>query len=179
MTSPTFEADTGRRLRALEDQLYDLQRERRASPSTMDNCPTGTIAAFLSATPPQGWLLLDGGTTVTADTHPALYAYLTANGLSATLPDFIGKFLVGAGGVYSATSTGGSADLVVPSHSHTIDANTTQAEAAGMGLAVLTAFADRVLVSATAADMSTASTGVSGTGANLPPYQGVFWMIRT
>lgn len=195
MVANSTELDTGRRLKALEDALYNLQRERRDAPQTEDNCPTGTIAAFLSATPPQGWLLLDGSVTVTATTHPALHAYLTANGLSTTLPDFTGRFLVGAGGTYTATSTGGTADLVVPSHTHPgfdhnhgIDANTTVAEASGVGLTVTSAFADRVIVAATVTDMTTGtdgaayntgSTGVSGTGANLPPYQGAYWMIRT
>lgn len=209
MTANSTEADIGRRLAAVEEGLYNLQRERKDAPSTLDNVKTGTVAGFLTSSVPQGWLLLDGQ-TITAANWPALASYLTANGMSLTLPDYTDRFPVGAGNLYTSTSTGGSADAAVVSHTHTgpshnhamadhnhgIDANTTQAEASGVGLTVASAFADRVLVKGTVTDMATGadgaayntasggtgatgSAGASGTGANLPPYRGLYWMIRT
>lgn len=178
MTANSDAPDQDRRLREIERALYNLQRERSLPGSPLDNCPTGMVAGFLSSNPPQGWIMLDGS-SVTAAAYPSLYAYLTSNGFSTTLPDYRDRFPVGAGNLYTHTSTGGSADANVVSHTHTIDANTTVAEAAGMGLTVQTAFADRVLVSGTASDMATASSGATGTNANLPPYRGLYWMIRT
>ncbi len=178
MTANSDVADLGRRLRLLEEALYNLQRERSDVESTSDRVKTGTITFSLASAVPQGWLLMVGQTITAAD-WPALASYLTSNGLSLTLPDTRDMFLVGAGGAYAVASTGGSADLVVPTHTHAIDAGVTTPEAAGMGLAVLTAFADRVLVTGTAADIAIDSTGVSPTGANIPPYLAVYWMIRT
>jgi microcystin-dependent protein len=178
VTANSDSPDVGRRLRAVEEAVYNLQRERSDVESTSDRVKTGTIAASLTSAVPQGWLLLNGQ-TISATDWPALAAYLTSHSLSLTLPDMRNRFLVGAGAAYASGATGGSADAVVVAHDHDIDANTTQAEAAGMGLAVLTAFEDRVLVSGTATDMFTATTGVSGTDANLPPYLAVYWMIRT
>ncbi len=178
MTANNNEPDTGRRLRAVEDALYNLQRERQLLGSPLDNVPTGTIAGFLTQNPPQGWILV-AGQVITAAAYPALYAYLVANSLSTTLPDYADKFLVGAGNTYTSTSTGGSANSVVVTHTHPIDANTTLAENPGQGTTTSANFQDRVLVSGTGTDISTASTGSSGTNANLPPYRGVYWMIRT
>lgn len=193
MTANSTEADMGRRLMAIEDALYNLQRERRDSLSTIDNCPTGMVAGFQTSTPPQAWLPLDGSVTVTALSHPALYAYLTANGLSLTLADWRGKMPIGAGGTYSGTSTGGSADSTVTTHTHPgfdhthgTNVKPTSAEASGFGLTASTSFENRVRINGTGdttgtdgAAYNTGSSGVSGTGTNLPPYRGLYWMIRT
>ena len=179
MTANSSAPDFDRRLRALEDQLYNLQRERTLPASTLDNCPTGMVAGFLSYNPPQGWLPLDG-TVVTQAAHPKLYAYLVANGYSTTLPDYRDRFVVGAGNLYTHTSTGGSADAAVVSHTHGLNLRPTSAEAGGYGLPPNdqdVAFEDRVRVDGSG-DVS-ASAGSSGTGANLPPYRGLYWMIRT
>lgn len=181
MTANSTEADTGRRLRALEEAVFNLQRERQLLGSTLDNVATGTVAGFLTDNFPPGWLPLDG-TVVTASGYPALYAYLTANGLSTTLPDYRDRFPVGAGNLYNGTSSGGSANAVVVSHTHTTGHASTLPEASGLGLTVTTTFQDRVRVNRASGvgtgDVSD-STGVTGTNANLPPYRGLYWMIRT
>lgn len=192
MTANSTEPDTGQRIKALEEAVYNLQRERSIPGPTIDNCPTGMIAGFLSDTPPAGWILL-AGQSITAAAYPALHAYLTANGFSTTLPDYADKFLVGAGVAYTSTSTGGSANAVVVSHSHPgFDHNhatglhSTASESAGFGLTASASFADRVRVNGAGdttgtdgAAYTTGTTGVAAAGANLPPYQGVYWMIRT
>lgn len=199
--------DTGERLRDVEGDVYNLQRERTAPESTLDNCPTGMVAGFLTANPPQGWLLLNGQ-AVTAAGQPALYAYLTANSLPTTLPDYRDRVPIGAGNLYTSTSTGGSADATAVSHTHSGASHThpgfdhnhgtglhaTGAESGGFGLTASASFADRVRVNgsgdATGTDGAayttgaggtgaTGSSGSSGTGANLPPYRGLYWMIRT
>lgn len=184
MTANSTEADIGRRLAALEEAVFNLQRERSLPGSTLDGCPTGMVAGFLGSILPKGWLLLDG-TVVTAAAYPALYGYLTANGLSTTLPDFVDRFPVGAGNLYNGTSTGGSKDASAVSHTHTTGHAATLAEVAGYGLGPNdqdVAFENRLRVNrATGVGTGdvTDSTGSSGTGANLPPYHGVYWMIRT
>lgn len=207
MTANSTESDVGRRLAAVEEALYNLQRQRSDAPSTMDSVKTGTVAGFLTAAPPQGWLLLNGQ-TITAASWPALASYLTANGMSLTLPDYTDRFPVGAGGLYSTGSTGGSADAAAIAHDHTGPSHThagfdhnhatglhgTGSESAGFGLTASASFSDRVRVNGsgdtTGTDGAayttgaggtgvTSSSGGSGTGANMPPYRGLFWMIRT
>lgn len=152
--------------------------------------PTGAVAGFITDAARSGWLYLDGSTFLEAD-YPDLFAALGGG----TLPNWRNHFLVGAGDLYAGLSTGGSADAIVVEHdhpgfdhTHSIDANTTLAEASGIGLTVQTAFADRVLVSGTVGDIATGSEGASyttgaagssGSGANLPPFAAVFWFIKT
>ncbi len=141
---------------------------------TAGSIPTGMVVAFPRDTPVDGFLFCDGSAVVEA-THPDLYAYLGGG----TLPDYRDRVLIGAGALYDFADTGGSADAVVVDHYHTVDANNTTAEGSGLGLTVQTAFADRVLVSGTVSDMTTSVAGVSGTGANLPPFLAAFYFIKT
>lgn len=181
MSAPSLAPDQDRRLKAIETALYDLQRQRTAEPSSLDNCPTGTVVASLSPRAWAGWLPMQGQ-VITTTNYPALHAYLLSRGLSTTLPDSRDIFWVGAGNLYSVTSTGGSANAVVVSHTHTTGHASTAAEAAGHGAPVTGSFQDRVRVNrsggAGTGDVSD-STGASGTNANLPPYRGIYWMIRT
>lgn len=126
-----------------------------------------------------------------------------------TLPDFRDRFPVGAGTSYSANSQGGSKDATVVSHTHTgttgsggsatgtLDssflsdfgnftsasgvfslsnsyANRSQGAAGtgSQGLATLS-IPDHTHA------FTTDSTGSSGTNANLPPYLGVYFIIKT
>jgi len=68
--------------------------------------PTGVIAMWSGsiATIPSGWYL--------------------CNGTNGT-PDLRDRFIVGAGNTYTPSGTGGSADAIVPSHSHTASSSTT------------------------------------------------------
>lgn len=187
MSAPSLAPDQDRRIRALEDALYNLQRERILPGSTLDNCPTGAVMGFLVSTPPTGWVLLDGS-VVSATTHPALHAFLLSKGLSTTLPDYRDRFLVGAGNLYSGTSTGGSANAVVVSHTHTgpdhVHAQNVSAAVGGSGVrsdydadAASSSFPQGINTGS-AGTGNTGSTGSSGANANLPPYRGIYWMIR-
>ena len=173
MTANSQAPDQDRRLREIERALYNLQRERSFPGSPLDNCPTGMVAGFLSSNPPQGWIMLDGS-VVTAAAFPSLYAYLTSNGFSTTLPDYRDRFPVGAGNLYTHTSTGGSADAIVVAHTH---AQNVSAAFGGSG--VRTDYDADAASDPFPQGINTGSTGSSGTGANLPPYRGLYWMIRT
>lgn len=158
---------------------------------------TGAMLMWPTATAPSGFLLCNGQ-TVSRSTYAALFAILgvvfgSGDGSTTfTLPDYRDRMPVGAGTTYSANSTGGSKDAVVVSHTHTATSVVTDpthkhggasyGNPAGYEPGPYTAvsgggtdFASTGITVAT----TNASTGVSGTNANLPPYLGVYFIIKT
>ena len=118
---------------------------------------------------PNGWRLCDG-----------------TNGT----PNLRDRFIVGAGSAYSVDDTGGSADAVVVSHTHTITdpghdhtyvGQTT--EVVVEGTAGTETVDSDVGISSTTSTETTGITidseGVSGTNANLPPYYALAFIMRT
>ena len=114
--------------------------------------------------------------------------WLLCNGASST-PDLRGKFVVGAGGTYSVAATGGSADAVVvshthtatvtdPGHSHTVTSSSSPPYSAG-GNAVFGPATQTTSTATTGITVSNASTGVSGTNANLPPYYALCYIMKS
>jgi microcystin-dependent protein len=85
--------------------------------------PIGIITMFGGASAPPGgvWLACDN-TEYEVVIYPELAAVL-GNAASGKfrVPNLKDRFPVGSGGAYAANSTGGSADMVVPKHSHAID----------------------------------------------------------
>lgn len=160
--------------------------------STPTYVPTGGMLMWGTSSAPTGYLLCNGA-AVSRSTYSALYAVLgTAYGsgdgsTTFNVPDFRDRFPVGAGTTYSANSSGGSADAVVVSHTHTItDSGHTHNYTAMNGSATLGASAGgNVQAGGTTATASATtgisinSSGVSGTNANLPPYLGVYFIIKT
>ena len=64
--------------------------------------PVGTVAVWASATPPSGWVLVDGQTVTSSSNYPELCQVLNggtlcASGVTKTIPDFRGYFLRGLG----------------------------------------------------------------------------------
>ena len=128
------------------------------------------------------------------------------NGSNGT-PDLRDRFVVGAGSTYSVNATGGSADSVVVSHSHSAGVSDPQHshqtgviptgdEASGYGLSKVGGFVNRVMVTAdsggfnsnsgkstsnagTGISVSISSTGSSGTNANLPPYYALCYIMKS
>lgn len=125
---------------------------------------------------PTGWVLCDGNNST---------------------PDLRNRFVLGAGNSYSVGATGGSKDAIVVSHTHTATSTVTDpghvhAEQAGEGYKAgvnnyagnanyntssryNTASATTGITVATAI----ASTGSSGTDANLPPYYALCFIMKT
>ena len=142
----------------------------------------GMIVMWSGATVPSGWLLCNGTGTL-------------SNGQA--VPDLRGKFIIGTGAGALIGDTGGSANSVVVDHSHTAVAETggshshptsfnnqagVDGDSWGQGV--------RYNPNATATNSRTgtggehghsvtvASAGVSGIGANLPPYYALAFIIK-
>jgi hypothetical protein len=135
--------------------------------------PSGVILLWSGsiATIPSGWFICDG---------------------TNSTPDLRNRFIVGAGSTYAVAATGGSADAVVVSHTHTAASVVTDpghnhsyiASTLG-GTGGLTATNDSapILNTSTASTGITVattntSTGVSGTNANLPPYYALAYIMK-
>lgn len=163
---------------------------------------TGSLLMWATGVAPSGYLLCDG-TAVSRSTYAALYAVVGdtfgAGDGSTTfnLPDYRDRMPVGAGTTYSAADTGGSADAIVVSHTHTatssvtdpghlhgssIFRNTGSSFQQPGGTESPTSFSFTNTDSATTGitvSTSLSTEGSSGTNANLPPYLGIYFIIKT
>jgi len=110
------------------------------------------------------------------------------NGSNGT-PDLRNRFVVGATSTYAVGATGGSADAVVVSHSHTasdsghshtitnganLNSNITNGGVAG----TTTKASATNETNSASANISVSTTGVSGTNANLPPYYALCYIQK-
>jgi hypothetical protein len=155
---------------------------------TYDNLYGIVDAQPPAATPiPAGGILLWSGSI---GSIPA--GYVLCNGNNGT-PDLRDRFIVGAGSTYAVNATGGSANAVVVSHTHTATSVVTDPGHAhtnglvGGGVNEIgfqtggqekngnTGTATTGITVAT----TNALTGVSGTNANLPPYYALCYIMKT
>lgn len=85
--------------------------------------PTGVIHMWPTNTAPTGYLLCDGS-AVSKQTYNALYITLNnafgSGDTTFNLPDFRNKFPIGVGTTAALGVTGGSADAILVSHTHTV-----------------------------------------------------------
>jgi hypothetical protein len=128
---------------------------------------SGSIASV-----PSGWALCDG---------------------TSGTPDLRNRFIVGAGSTYAVDATGGSADAIVVSHTHTATSTVTDpghnhnifiTGDGGSGRALRGSNADFGTYSTSSnttgitVATTNASTGSSGTNANLPPYYALAYIMK-
>jgi hypothetical protein len=151
----------------------------------------GTIPAA-SSTLPTGMILLWSGSI---GSIPA--GYLLCDGNNST-PDLRNRFIVGAGSTYSVNQTGGSADAIVVSHTHTATSVVTDAghnhtislnnqssqngTVSGGGSIPATSSSTGTTSTATTGitvATTNATSGTSGTGANLPPYYALCYIMKS
>lgn len=167
----------------------------------------GTIAGELkmwpTATAPTGYLMCDGA-LVSRTTYAILFAvvgttYGPGDGSTTfNLPNFKDRMPVGAGITYSANTTGGSKDAIAVSHTHTAtDSGHTHGYAVWFDSSINAGAGNHTQFGSdagqpynntggaakttgnTTTNITVASAGASGTNANLPPYIGIHFIIRT
>ena len=191
---------------------------------TTNIIPAGVIQMWPTGTAPSGFLLCTG-TAVSRTTYAALFAVIGTTfgagdgSTTFNLPNYTNRMPYGT----TVGATGGSADAIVVSHTHTATvsdpthshgasssvsdpghshnvntigasggydpgvalrrANTadgfsgsgTYIQNTATGISVSTSISN----AATGISVSNSTTGVSGSGANLPPYLGINFIIKT
>jgi len=154
-----------------------------SAPTAVAGTNTTQIAttAFVTANSvPSGAILLWSGSVASIPT-----GFVICDGTNST-PDLRNRFVVGAGDTYSVDDTGGSADAVVvshthtvtdPGHNHTVPNSGSQNNSFDSGTTVGN---DTQGTSGTATTgISIASAGESGTNKNLPPYYALAYIMKT
>jgi microcystin-dependent protein len=164
----------------------------------VNGSPTGGLMMWPTVTPPTGWLLCNGQ-AVSRTTYAGLFTVVgtifgTGDGSSTfNLPDYRDRMPVGAGTTFSANTAGGSKDAVVVAHTHTVTITDpghkhtfpTRYDYTGGGHGFQSPY--NGLGTNVNSDTSTATTGitaaasssgVAGTNANMPPYLGIYFIIK-
>ena len=157
-----------------------------------NGAPTGGIIMWGTASAPTGWLLCDGS-AVSRSTYSALFSVVSTTfgvGDGTTtfnVPNYTNRMPYGT----TIGTTGGSADSIVVSHTHTATvtdpghnhtfpygpyntAGPYQIDGSPTNSNTVT-----TSTKTTGITVSNASTGTSGTNANLPPYLGINFIIKT
>jgi hypothetical protein len=154
--------------------------------NTTQIATTAFVQLSATAAIPVGGIILWSGSVATI---PA--GWLLCNGAYST-PDLTDRFVIGAGNTYAPAGAGGSADAITVTHTHVatvVDtghshtAGSTDLSAAGTAKAYRdTTIVGGLLATTTAVtgiSVTNASAGASGTGANLPPYYALCYIIKT
>jgi hypothetical protein len=160
------------------DNLYGIIG---TAPSPATPTPAGVIVLWSGSigSIPSGWALCNG-----------------SNGT----PDLRNRFIVGAGSTYAVDATGGSADAIVVSHTHTATSVVTDPGHVHNAPNNFNFYTSEPQLSLTSAGpnainnqnpstesnttgitvaTTNASTGTSGTNANLPPYYALCYIMKT
>lgn len=167
--------------------------------------PSGALMMWPTSSAPSGWLVANGA-AVSRATYATLFAVLGTtfgSGDGSTtfnLPDYRDRMPIGAGTSYSANSTGGSKDAVVVSHTHTASVTDpghrhTQGDSGQYDFGIYGGASPGVTstnlqngqnnthpytsTEGTGISVSNSTAGVSGTNANLPPYLGIYFIVKT
>ena len=160
-----------------------------AAPGTNTTQIATTAFVTAAAVPafPSGGIIMWSGSIASIP-----IGWLLCNGTSGT-PDLRDRFIVGAGSTYAVAATGGSADAIVVSHTHTA----TVTDPGHLHTLPLTVWASsggsrwsgsagpignsvsQTNSATTGISVTNASTGVSGTNANLPPYYALAYIMKS
>ena len=148
------------------DNLYPILQN---APTSAPAIPSGGIILWSGSTGsvPSGWYLCDG-----------------TNGT----PDLRNSFIVGAGNTYAVGATGGTADAIVVSHTHTVidpghshnafGSNQFLVNGGGTNGATGTGATFFSTTASATTGITNQSTGVSGTNQNLPPYYALAYIQK-
>jgi len=149
------------------------------------------LYGIINAQPPAATPIPTGGILLWSGSIGSIPAgYVLCNGNNGT-PDLRNRFIVGAGSTYAVDATGGSADAIVVSHTHTatvtdpghnhiissaastVPTNSNQAPFPANNGSTVSSTAT------TGITVTNASAGTSGTNANLPPYYALCYIMKT
>jgi len=134
---------------------------------------------------PSGGIIIWSGSQASIPT-----GWLLCNGSNST-PDLRDRFIVGAGSTYAVAASGGSANAIVvshthtatvtdPGHSHTIqlvgDSLVGSSPLRGSGNLANTPATSTAVTSISVAN---STEGSSGTNANLPPYYALCYIMKS
>jgi hypothetical protein len=161
-----------------------------------DNSTAVATTAFVRSILPAGLIMLWSGSSGSIPT-----GWKLCDGTLAT-PDLRDRFIVGAGGTYLVNGTGGSANAIVVSHSHSASNTITdpghahsltnygsaQAGSDNGGAPTMVATGYSTVRNPNPTNSATTgisvgttvnSTGSSGTNANLPPYYALCYIMKS
>jgi hypothetical protein len=161
-----------------------------AGTNTTQIATTAFVTTAITSAFPSGGIILWSGSVATIPS-----GWVLCNGSNST-PDLRDKFIVGAGGGYAVAATGGSANAIVVSHTHTATSAVTdpghshtylknvQPQYTGTGVYTTDVWDNQSASTSTASTGITVSTtnsteGSSGTNANLPPYYALCYIMKT
>jgi hypothetical protein len=162
---------------------------------TYDNI-AGIITQIPATTPsvPSGCILIWSGSVGSIPS-----GFVICDGTNST-PDLRNSFILGAGNSYTVGQTGGSTDAIVVTHTHTATSTSTVTDpghyhmsnangayngggaGAAMGNSGNTPGYDTTTSTtgiSVATSTTNASTGTSGSGANMPPYYALAFIMKT
>jgi microcystin-dependent protein len=167
-----------------------------------NGAPTGGLIMWGTSTAPSGWLLCDG-TAVNRTTYAALFAVISTTfgvgdgSTTFNLPNYTNRMPYGT----TVGATGGTADAIVVSHSHSFTGSALgnhdhtmlfhQSSKSGNATPYMLSnptlgenFQGDLTLTTSSSSAGTPSgsistTGSSGTNQNLPPYLGINFIIKT
>lgn len=165
-----------------------IQTSAAVTLQTLDNLyPILQSAPVVTPSLPTGAIILWSGSLGSIPS-----GYVICDGTNST-PDLRDRFIVGAGSTYAVNATGGTADAIVVSHTHTAtstvtDPGHTHTGTVGSGASSTPGggftipYGNYSIGSAfTGITVATtnASAGTSGTNQNLPPYYALAYIMKT
>jgi hypothetical protein len=159
------------------------------------------LYGIIGATPPAATPIPSGGIFLWSGSIGSIPAgYVLCNGSNGT-PDLRDRFVVGAGSTYSVDATGGSANAIVVSHTHSATSTSAVTDPghthnvlntrggnpdggapyiAGATISNQNDPTSSATTGITVATTTTVATaGTSGTNANLPPYFALCYIMKT
>jgi len=159
-----------------------------AGTNTTQLATTAFVTTALTSAIPSGGIIIWSGSVAAIPT-----GWVLCNGSNST-PDLRDRFVIGAGSTYAVGNTGGSANAIVVSHTHTATSTVTDPghNHTYTSYTNLTGTAGANPIWANTSTINTgsaftgitvattnASTGSSGTNANLPPYYALCYIMKT
>jgi hypothetical protein len=162
-----------------------------AGTSTTQIASTAFVATAVATAIPSGGIIIWSGSVASVPS-----GWYLCNGSNGT-PDLRDRFVVGAGSTYSVAATGGSANAIVVSHNHTATSTVTDPSHAhntypGNGTVNIGTYvagaevrggtivynSTETAVTGITVGTTVASSGSSGTNANLPPYYALAYIMK-